>query len=274
MVDSTTATQHGTEAVAHIAETAGAHADSGIHIALAAEKVGELFGIPITNTLLTSWAVILILFVIAFFVGRNLKMVPGRIQTLFESMVSFILDYMTEVLEDGKLARKLFPLITTLFLFIFASNILEFTPGIGSWGLIEHTALGETFTPLLRSVNTDLNVTLALAIIAFVTIEVVGVATLGFVKYTRKFLNFSSPIAFLVGIIELFSEVARLISFSFRLFGNIFAGEVLIVVIMFFVPYFIPVPMMLFEVFVGLIQAAIFALLTLFFVKMAITEPH
>ncbi len=257
-----------------IAQTAEVASGSGIHIALAAEQLGVFFGIPITNTLITSWAVILILFVIAFFVGRSIKMIPGRVQTLFETMISFILDYMTEVLEDAKLARKLFPLITTLFLFIFASNILEFTPGIGSFGLIEHTALGEVFTPILRSVNTDLNVTLALAIIAFVTIEVVGVATLGFVKYTKKFINFSSPLAFLVGIIELFSEIARLISFSFRLFGNIFAGEVLILVIVSFVPYFIPVPMMLFEVFVGLIQAAIFALLTLFFVKMAITEPH
>jgi len=266
--------QHTAEAVAPIAEIAAEHAESGIHIALAAERVGEFLGIPITNTLITSWGVMLILFTIAFFVGRKLKMVPGRVQTLFETMISFILDYMTEVLEDAKLARKLFPLITTLFLFIFASNVLEFTPGIGSFGFIEHTALGEVFTPILRSVNTDLNVTLALAIISFVTIEVVGVATLGFAKYTKKFINFKSPIAFLVGIIELFSEVARLISFSFRLFGNIFAGEVLIVVILFFVPYIVPVPMMLFEVFVGLIQAAIFALLTLFFVKMAITEPH
>ncbi len=177
---------------------------------------------------------------------------------------------MAEVLEDRKLAQKLFPLITTIFLFIFASNILEFTPGIGSIGFID----SHGFTPLFRSVNTDLNVTLALAIISFVAIEVVGVAMLGFLKYGSKFLNFKSVLGFLVGIIELFSEIARLISFSFRLFGNILAGEVLIVVIMFFAPYFVPVPMMLFEVFVGLIQAAIFALLTLFFIKIAITEPH
>lgn len=215
-----------------------------------------------------------ILFAIAFFVGRNVKLIPNRVQTLFEEMLTFILDYMSEVLEDKKLARKLFPLITTIFLFIFASNILEFTPGIGSIGFIEHSSHGDIFTPLLRSVNTDLNVTLALAVIAFIAIEVVGVATLGFFKYASKFLNFKSALGFLVGIIELFSEIARLISFSFRLFGNILAGEVLIVVIMSFVPYLLPVPMMLFEVFVGLIQAAIFALLTLFFIKIAITEPH
>jgi len=274
MENSIAAGQLVVDGVAHTAEAVGGHSDSGIHIALAAERVGEFLGIPLTNTLITSWVVMAILFVIAFLVGRNLKVIPGRIQTLFEEMVGFILGYMSEVLEDEKLARKLFPLITTIFLFIFASNILEFTPGIGSIGFIEHTTSGESFTPLLRSVNTDLNVTLALAIISFFAIEIVGVATLGFVKYAGKFINFKSVIGFFVGLIELFSEVARLVSFSFRLFGNILAGEVLIVVIVSFLPYFVPVPMMLFEVFVGLIQAAIFALLTLFFIKIAITEPH
>jgi len=259
-----------TTAVAPVAEKVS----SGIHISLAAEQIGTFFGIPITNTLITSWVVMAILIIIAFFVGRNLKMIPGRVQTLFEEMVSFILDYMSEVLENTKLAKKLFPLIITLFLFIFISNILEFTPGIGSFGFTEITNQGTFFIPLLRSINTDLNVTLALAIIAFVAIEFVGVATLGIFKYAGKFINFKSPLAFLVGIIELFSEIARLISFSFRLFGNILAGEVLIVVVVAFLPYLAPVPMMLFEVFVGIIQAAIFALLTLFFVKIAITEPH
>lgn len=251
-----------------------AHGESGIHIALAAERVGTFLGVPITNTLITSWAVMGILILLTLLVRTRLQLVPGRLQALFEEMVEFILNYMTEVLENERLARKLFPLIATLFLFIFASNLLEFTPGIGSIGFLETTAHGNVFTPLLRSVNTDLNVTLALAVIAFITIEAVGIATLGVITYARKFFNFSSVIGFLVGIIELFSEFARLISFSFRLFGNILAGEVLIVVIIFFMPYLAPVPMMLFEVFVGLIQAAVFALLTLFFVKIAITEPH
>lgn len=250
--------------------------ETSIHIALAAERLGEFLGIPITNTMVTAWIVMAILVIIAVLVGTRLRMVPGKLQLVFEELISYVLGYMEEVLEDRKLAKKLFPLITTIFLFIFASNILEFTPGIGSLGFVSYDLGGhETgFTPLLRSVNTDLNVTLALAIIAFVVIEVVGVATLGAMKYAKKFINFSSPLNFVVGIIELFSEVARLISFSFRLFGNILAGEVLIVVVIFFVPYLLPVPMMLFEVFVGFIQAAIFALLTLFFVKIAITEPH
>ena len=243
--------------------------ENGIHVALSAEKLGEWLGLPITNTLLTSWIVILLLVVLAFVVGSRLRMVPGRLQTLLEWLFGFMYDYVAETLGSRALARRFFPLILTLFLFIFTSNMLEFTPGIGSVGFFgEHG-----FAPLLRSVNTDLNVTLALAIISFVVIEVTGVAVLGFFKYASKFINTHSVIGFVVGIIELFSEVARLISFSFRLFGNIIAGEILILVATHFIPYIGPVPLMLFEVFVGFIQAAIFAILTLFFIKIAIMEP-
>ena len=177
-----------------------------------------------------------------------------------------------ETLESRDMARRFFPLLITIFLFIFTSNMLEFTPGVGSVGIFR--SWGGEFVPLFRSVNTDLNVTLTLAIMSFLIIEVTGVLTIGVAKYARKFFNFHSGIGFVVGIIELFSELARLVAFSFRLFGNIFAGEVLILVIIHFAPYVAPVPLMAFEVFVGFIQAAIFALLTLFFIKIAIMEPH
>lgn len=246
-------------------------ADKGIHISLSAEKIGNLWGVPVTNTMLMSFVVFAILVTLAFFVRKNLSLIPGRIQILIEILFVGILDYMTETLENAPLARKLFPLILTIFLFIFTANIIEFTPGIGSIGWMHG---GGEFTPLLRSMNTDLNTTLALTVIVFIVIEVVGVASLGFFQYGKKFVNVSSALGFLVGIIELFSEVARLVSYSFRLFGNIFAGEVMILVIQHFVPMVLPVPIMAFEVFVGFMQAAIFSLLTLFFVKMAVTEAH
>ena len=122
--------------------------------------------------------------------------------------------------------------------------------------------------------NSDLNVTLALAVIVVFTIEISGIIAVGLWKYAGKFINFSSPLNFIVGIIELVSELSRFVSFSFRLFGNIFAGEVLLAVAGFFVPYLLPVPLMSFELFVGIVQAAVFALLTLFFVKLAIADPH
>ena len=218
--------------------------ESGIHIALAPEQIGSFLGLTVTNTLLTSWIVVVVLITIAILIGSRLKIIPSRPQVLFEWLVEFVYDYIAE--------------------------ILEFTPGIGSIGL----ARGTEFIPLFRSVNTDLNVTLMLAIMSFLVIEVTGVVVIGAWKYAGKFLNFHSFIGFFVGIVEFFSEVARIIAFSFRLFGNIFAGEVLILVVVYFLPVVAPVPVMAFEIFVGFVQAAIFALLTLFFIKIAITESH
>lgn len=244
----------------------------GIKVALAPEVIGNLWGIPITNTLLMSWAVVFILITVAFLIGSRVRLIPDRFQTLMETLVGFVYDYVADTLESREMARKFLPLLLTIFLFIFTANIIEFTPGIGSV-VVSSAFGGHEPVPLLRSMNTDLNVTLMLAIISFFVIEFTGVAAIGALKYAGKFVNFHSPVGFVVGIIELFSEIARLISFSFRLFGNIFAGEVLILVVIFFAPYAVPVPLMVFEVFVGFIQAAIFSLLTLFFVKVAIAEP-
>ena len=251
------------------ATTEAAHS-SGIHVALAPEIIGNLWGIPITNTLITSWVVLALLIGLAFFFSRRPQLVPGRIQIILETIVTTVHDFMRETLENDKVARRYLPLLCTLFLFIATSNLLEFLPGVGSIGFFH----AEEFTPLFRSVNTDLNVTLALAIIVVILIEIAGIMALGFFKYAGKFINFSSPVNFVVGLIELVSEISRLVSFSFRLFGNIFAGEVLLAVVAFFVPYVLPVPLMGFEMFVGVIQGAVFALLTLFFIKLAIMEPH
>ncbi len=244
---------------------------SGLHISLAAERLGTLFGLPITNTLVAELTVTVVLLATAFFVGRNPKLIPSGVQNFFESLVEFVLNYMEGVLGSRALAVKFFPLIITIFLFIATSNLFDFLPFVGSIGFF-HT--GGEFVPLFRPVNTDLNVTLALAIIAVISIEVSGIVAVGFWRYAGKFFNFSSPLNFVVGIIEFVSEMSRFISFSFRLFGNIFAGEVLLAVAGYFMPYLLPVPLMAFETFIGVVQAAVFALLTLFFIKLAIAMPH
>ena len=245
--------------------------EGGVHIALAAERLFEVWGIPITNTLITAWVVIALLLVLGFYVGRNLTLIPGKVQNLFESLFEFVLNYMEETLGNRDLARRFFPLIMTIFLFIFFSNIFEFLPFVGSVGIKGEEGL----VPLFRSASTDLNMTLALAIIAYLVIEITGIVILGVLKYGSKFVNFKEGVlGFAIGLIELVSNLARLISFSFRLFGNIFAGGILIGVAVAFLPLFLPVPLILFETFVGLVQAAIFALLTLAFIKIAITEAH
>jgi F-type H+-transporting ATPase subunit a len=242
----------------------------GIHVELKSATLGHIFGLPITNGLLMTWIVMAILILFAYLVGRNLKMVPGKFQAGVEWAIEGVMGYMAETLESESLARRFFPLIATIFLLVFLSNELEFFPGVETIGIFH----GTTLVPLLRTPTADLNLTLALAFISFFTIEITGLAMLGFFKYAGKYVNVKSPVGFAVGIIEIISNLGRLISFSFRLFGNIFAGEVMVLVAGFFLPYLLPVPLMAFEMFVGLIQAVVFAMLTLFFIKLAIADPH
>lgn len=248
-------------------------AEGGIPIHLAPPVLGHFWGIPLTSTMVMSWCTMLILILAAFLISRRVKLVPSRIQIIVEALVGGVYAYVRDVLESDDLARRYFPLIMTIFLFILSLNWIGLLPGITAIGIVgeEH---GGGITPFLYPAHTDLNMTIALAVIAFFTIEIAGVLAIGFTKYAGKFLNFSSPLNFLIGIIELFSELARLISFSFRLFGNIFAGKTLLLIAMFFVPFILPVPILAFEIFVGFIQAFIFAVLTLFFIKLAVSDPH
>lgn len=242
---------------------------SEISIHLAPVALFHIGSVAVTNTLLTTLLVSLGLIFFAYFAGRSLKLKPGRFQSVLELAITFPYTFVKETLENDTVTERIYPLILTIFFLVLGVNwfgLLPITEGIGVRGAAE-------VTPYLFSSATDLNFTLALAVIAFIAIEFFGIATLGTLKYARKFISFKSPLAFGVGLIELVSELVRLISFSFRLFGNIFAGKVLILVLAAFVPYFLPVPFLAFETFVGFIQAAIFALLTLFFTKIAI-EMH
>jgi F-type H+-transporting ATPase subunit a len=245
------------------------HAASGIEVNLKSHELGNIAGIPVTNTLLTSLTVSVLLMVFGYFFSKSIKVIPGKTQLFFEELISYFQDFFEKTLEDRKLALKYLPFLLTIFIFVSLCNLMEFLPGVGSIGFFGDHG----FVSLFHSVNTDLNMTIALTLISVITVEVAGIMALGFFQYAHKFINFTSPINFFVGIVELVSELARLVSFSFRLFGNIFAGQVLIAVVTFFVPYILPVPLMAFEMFVGIVQAAIFMMLTLFFIKLAIT-PH
>lgn len=243
----------------------------GLHISLAAERLFYVWGVPITNSLLAAWLVMVVLLTLAFVGGRKAALIPGKVQNFFEMVFEFALGYMENVLGSRARAVAFFPLIATIFLFIALSNLFDFVPFFGSVGIYNDH---HEFLPLFRPVNADLNMTLALAIISVIAIEIIGIMALGFVRYFSRFFNFTSPVNFVVGLIEFVSELSRFVSFSFRLFGNIFAGEVLIAVVVLFVPYILPTPLMLFETFVGIVQAAVFAMLTLFFIKLAITDQH
>ncbi len=252
-----------------------AHAAAeGISIHLSAPILGHIFGIPLTSTMIMVWVTMVVLSVTAIVIRQRLSLVPGKVQVVAEMLVGEAFEYVSTAFESRELAKKFFPLIMTIFIFILALNWLGLLPGVTSIGIYTESHNEHVLVPFLYPANTDLNITIGLAVIAFVAIELAGIIFLGLFKYGGKFINFSSPLAFLIGIIELFSEAARLISFSFRLFGNIFAGKTLLIIAIFFVPFILPVPILAFEMFVGFIQAFIFAVLTLFFIKLAVAEPH
>lgn len=243
-----------------------------MEISLAAEKIGSILGFPITNSLLMTWIVVILLAVLAFFAGRNPKIVPQGVQNFFEVIVEFLLNLTDEIIDNKKISRRFFPLVATFFIFIVTANWMGLIPGVGTIGFHEVKEGHEILVPLLRGGNADLNTTLALAIVSVFAVQVFGIATIGVIRYGKKFFNFKGPIEFFVGILELISEVVKMVSFSFRLFGNIFAGEVLLTVIAFLVPWIAPLPFFALELFVGVVQALIFTMLTLVFIKMAITD--
>lgn len=243
-----------------------------LRIEIAAEKIFELGGMPITNTLLSSVAAAGLLIGVGFFI-RRYAMIPSSFQSIFEVVVEKFLYMMESLFGSRARAEQYAPFVLTLFFFVLASNWLGIVPGVGSVGLHEKIDTGEIFTPLFRSAASDLNMTLALGIVAVLFVNMRGVAAVGFRKHAEKFFSLKGPIVFFTGVLELISEIAKILSFSFRLFGNIFAGEVLLVIMAFLAPYFIPVPFLALEVFVGFIQALVFAMLTMVFIRIA-TAQH
>lgn len=247
------------------------------HIAIAAEKLLSIFGFPITNTLVTSWVAVGTLILLATLISRRIAVIPGTVQNIFEFFTESFLDLMEGMFGSRGNAERYFPLVATIFLFVITSNWLGIVPGVGSIGFFEHamkegSGVGVRFVPLFRSAASDLNVTLALGIVTILLVNVAGAQAIGIRGHLGKYFSFKNPISAFVGLLEFISEFAKIISFSFRLFGNVFAGEVLLVIVGLLVPYGAPVPFLLLEVFVGFIQALVFAMLTMVFISIAVAH--
>lgn len=244
-----------------------------MHISLKPELLGSLWGLPITNSLLLSVLVSILVLGVGFFVARSLRPIPGKIQGIVESLFEAILNFMAETLGSHEAAKKYFTLVAGIFFLVLINNWMGILPGVGSVGVYESHGEEREFLPFLRSANSDLNITLALALISVIAVQIYGMAELGFFKHWGKFFVFTKgPIHFFVGLLELIGEFARVMSFSFRLFGNVFAGEVLLLIVMTLAPYIAPTPFLLLELFVGFIQALVFAMLSLIFLKFAIVH--
>ena len=228
-------------------------------ISLKALELFNIGGFPVTNGLFLTLIVSLLLITFSLIFRSKIKMIPGKVQGVVEMGVESLLGLMESTLGSIEKAEKYFPLIATIFIFILVSNLLGIFPGVGSL-MLEH---GGKEVPLFRSPAADLNFTLAFALISVIVTNIIGMASVGVFAHLGKFFNFKGPIDFFIGILELISELAKIISLSFRLFGNVFAGEVLLTIIFFLAPYFIPLPFLFLEIFVGMIQAFIFAMITL-----------
>jgi F-type H+-transporting ATPase subunit a len=254
---------------------------------LVAEPILHLGSFPVTNAYINSTLAVLFFLVVGFMLRNKTAMIPQGLQNFAEAILEFILGYVDGVTKNRQKSLKFLPIVGGLFLFILFSNWIGLIPGTGSIGrhlLVEgHMEL----VPLFRPANTDLNMTLAMALFAVVTSHILGVAAIGFFRYANKFIKlgdvvksfrhggmsiFVALVEFAVGLIEIFSEVAKVVSLSLRLFGNVFAGEVLLTVLASLIAYLVPLPFMLLEILVGLIQATVFAMLTLVYLTMATAE--
>ena len=251
--------------------------------------------LPVTNALLGTWISIILLFLFFFLGTRRRDLIPSGMQNAVEWIIEYLLN-LTEGVSGKVKARKFFPLVASFFIFILFCNLLDIFPGVDTIGTVNlialrsaHLSVPSTFfllgdysdklTPWVRPGTSDLNLTLALALVSVIVTQIFGFYTLGAKQQLSKYFNFKAfrhgfqgPIEFFVGLIELVTEISRILSFSFRLFGNIFAGSAVLAVFAWLLPFVSDAVFIPFELFVGFVQALIFALLTLVFLEIGTTS--
>lgn len=253
---------------------------------LYAEPIAHIGNFTITNALFTSWIVVFFIIVICVVIRTSIKKIPRGIQNLFEIIIEMAENLADQVTGDRKITNKAFPIVFPVFFIVLLNNWMGIMP-FGAFGLVEMTDHGKVFVPLIRSGTADINGTLPLAILSVVGANLFGIFSIGLWKTFNKYVNMkalggifkkvrkeptilmTAPIMFAVGFLELIGEFAKVASLSFRLFGNVFAGEVLLASMGAIIAYLLPTPFLILEIFVGVIQAFIFSILTLVYYTIA-----
>lgn len=231
------------------------------HISIKAEPLFHVLGFTVTNSLLTSWLVMVLLVCLVYLYNQK----KGPVYYVFDMLLRALYGLFQPIF--GEKVTIFFPLVMTFFLYILTLNWFGLLPGVNTIGIKE----GASIIPILRGGTADLNTTFALSIIAMTLVQYFGIRYLGIKAYLGKFFSLN-PVKAFVGILELVSQFSSVLSFSFRLFGNIFAGEVLMTVVSFLVPVLASFPFLVFEFFVGFIQALVFSMLTGIFISVAISH--
>lgn len=232
-------------------------------IVLKPEILGFYKNLPITNTLLVGWIAMVILTLTSLVATAKIKMVPTGLQNLFEAIIEPFYNLAKDLAGEKKV-KVFFPFVATFFLYIIVSNWLGLLPGFGTISYYKE--------PLLRAPNSDLNMTLGLALVSAVMTHIFAVRYLGIKNYLLRWVALN-PIFLFVGFLEIISEITKIVSLSFRLFGNIFAGEVVLSTIASIFAFVVPLPFYFLEIVVGFVQAAVFAMLTLVFMVL-LSEKH
>lgn len=256
-------------------------------VPLAAEPIFQIGNFPVTNSMLNAWIATVFFVVVAFVASRRKTLVPRGIHNAIEAVIAGLLTQAEKVTESRAKAKAFFPLVATIFLFVLVSNWMGLIPGTGSIGVYGLMHGEMELIPLFRPATSDLNLTLAIAALAVIITHLAGSRVLGFSSHFSKFFNFrgifrafrKGPMAvavacieFFVGLLEVVGEFAKALSLSLRLFGNVFAGEILIGVMMSLVSFIIPIPFIFLEILVGVIQATVFAMLVLVYLTVATME--
>lgn len=232
----------------------------------ASETIFRIGFFPVTNTILNTLLVDIIVIGGAFHIGRKLSLASTNI---FQTIAEFAIETFYNLTESVSQlsASKIFPFFMTFFLFILFMNWSGLIPGVGTIGFFH----GDELIPLFRGGTSDLNTTLGLALVSAVSTHILSIRTTGIKDYLGRYFSFN-PINLFIGVLEIISEITKVISLSFRLFGNIYAGEVVLVTVSSIFAFIFPLPFMLLEVIVGVVQALVFSMLTMVFMAILTTS--
>lgn len=233
----------------------------------APEIILQIGKFPITNTFLDTILVDTILIGGALYISKKLTLIPVTpIQNIAESVIETFYSLTESVGQHA--VSKIFPYFMTFFLFILFANWSALIPGVGSIGFFH----GHEFVPLFRGATSDLNATLGLALVSAAATHLLSIQTIGLKDYVSRYLSFN-PINLFIGVLEIISELTKIVSLSFRLFGNIYAGEVVLLTVSSIFAFMFPLPFLMLEVIVGIVQALVFSMLTMVFMAI-LTTPH
>ncbi len=219
-----------------------------------------------TNTIVDTLFIDIVIIALSIFIAKNIKLIPGLFQNAFESVIEIFYEITQSIAQER--TDMIFPFFMSFFIFILLLNWSSLLPGVNSIGFFE----GKKLIPLVRSATSDLNTTLGLALVSAVATHILSIRTVGIKDYMSRYFSFN-PVNLFIGVLEIISEITKIISLSFRLFGNIFAGEVVLITISSIFAFLFPLPFMALEILVGLVQALIFSMLTMAFMAI-LTTPH